>query len=145
MRNHYSSPGHPQANGQIKVTNWTLLKFIKTRLERVKWAWPDELLGALWAYRTTMRTPTGETPFKMTFGTEAIVPVDVGMSSIRRAWYDEKSNDESLKLAVDCLPEVRDDATQRMALYQERMTRYYNQRVKLKHFNPRDMVLQKVS
>ena len=110
MRNHYSSPGHPQANGQIKVTNWTLLKLIKTRLERVKWASPDELLGVLWAYRTTMRTPTGETPFKMTFGTEAIVPVEVGMSSIRRAWYDEKSNDESLKLAVDCLPEVRDDA-----------------------------------
>ena len=99
----------------------------------------------LWAYRTMVRTPTGETPFKMMFGTEAVVLVEVGMSSIRRAWYDEKSNDESLKLAVDCLPEVRDDAAQRMALYQERMTRYYNQRVKLKHFNPRDMVLQKVS
>ena len=118
---------------------------IKTRLERVKWAWPDELPGALWAYRTTMRTPTGETPFKMTFGTKAIVLVEVGVSSIRRAWYDEKSNDKSLKLAVDCLPKVRDDVAQRMALYQERMTRYYNQRVKLKHFNLGDMVLQMVS
>ena len=56
----------------------------------------------LWAYRTMVRTPTGETPFKMMFGTEAVVLVEVGMSSIRRARYDEQSNDESLKLALDC-------------------------------------------
>ena len=56
----------------------------------------------LWAYRTMVRTPTGETPFKMVFGTEAVVLVEVGMSSIRRARYDEQSNDESLKLALDC-------------------------------------------
>ena len=80
-------------------------------------------------------------PFKLAFGTEAIIPVEVGMSSLRRTCYDEHSNDEGLKLALDCLPEVREDATQRMALYLERMTRYHNQRVKLKHFNPRDMVL----
>ena len=68
----------------------------------------------------------GETPFKMAFGTKAVVPVEVGVSSLRRVSYDEQSNDEGLKLALDCLPEVRDDATQRMALYQERMMRYYN-------------------
>ena len=62
----------------------------------------------------------------MTFGIEAVVLVEIGVSSIRNAWYDKQSNDEGLKLAQDCLPEVRDDATQRMALYQERMTRYYN-------------------
>ena len=53
----------------------------------------------------------------MTFGTEAMVPMEIGVSSIRKAWYDEQSNDEGLKLAFDCLPEVRDDAAQRMALY----------------------------
>ena len=92
-----------------------------------------------------VRTPTGETPFKMAFRTEAIIPVEVGVSSLRKAWHDEQSNDEGLKLALDCLPEVKDDATQRTALYQERMKRYYNKRFKLKRFNPGDMVLQKVS
>lgn len=99
---------------------------IKTRLEGAKRAWPNELPGVLWAYKTTVRTPIGATPFKMAFGIEAIVLVEIGVSSIRRAWYDKQSNDESLKLALDCLPEVRDDATQRMAIYQERITRYYN-------------------
>ena len=86
-----------------------MLKLIKTRLEEAKGAWPDELPGVLWAYKTTMRTPIGETPFKMTFGIEAVVPMEIGVSSIRKAWYDEQSNDEGLKLALDCLPEVRDD------------------------------------
>ena len=36
IKNHYSSPAHPQANGQVEVTNWTLLKIIKTRLEGAK-------------------------------------------------------------------------------------------------------------
>ena len=64
-----------------------------------------------------VRTLKGETPFKMTFGTEAVVPVEIGVSSIRKVWYDKQSNDEGLKLALDCLPEVRDDDAQRMALY----------------------------
>ena len=40
IKNHYSSPRHPQANGQIEVTNKSLLKIIKTQLEG---AWPEEL------------------------------------------------------------------------------------------------------
>ena len=91
-----------------------------------------------------MRTSTSETPFKLAFGIEAVI-LEVRMSSLKRTRYDERNNDEGLKLALDCLLEVRDDASQRMALYQERMTRYHNQRVKLKHFNPGDMVLRKVS
>ena len=33
IKNHYSSPAHPQANGQVEVTNRSLLKIIKTQLE----------------------------------------------------------------------------------------------------------------
>ena len=47
IRNHYSSPGHPQANRQVEVTNRSLLKMIKTRLERAKGLWPEELPNVL--------------------------------------------------------------------------------------------------
>ena len=67
------------------------------------------------------------------------------MTSLRRKHYDDHNNDEELKLALDCLSEVRCDAAYRMALYHQRMTKYHNQRVKLRRFNPGDMVLQKVS
>ncbi|XP_075663322.1 uncharacterized protein LOC142632887 [Castanea sativa] len=92
-----------------------------------------------------VKTPTGETPFKLAFRIETVIPVEVGMLSLKRTCYDKHRNNKGLKLALDCLPEVNDDTAQRMALYQERMTRYYNQRVNLKHFNPGDMVSRKVS
>lgn len=88
-----------------------------------KKVWPAELLGVLWAYRTTVRTPTGETPFKLAFRTKVVIPMEVGVSILRRTCYDDPSNDEGLKLALDCLPKVRDDVAQRIALYQERMMR----------------------
>ncbi|XP_065623880.1 uncharacterized protein LOC112029605 [Quercus suber] len=59
IKNHYSSPSHPQANGQAEVANRSLFKIFKTRLEGANGIWPDELPGVLWAYRTTVRTPTG--------------------------------------------------------------------------------------
>ena len=83
MKNHYSSPSHLQANGQAEVANRSLLKIIKTRLEGAKGVWPDELPGVLWAYRTTVRTPTGETPFKLSYGSEAIITAEVHMTSNR--------------------------------------------------------------
>ena len=47
IQNHYSSPAHPQANGQAEVANRSLLKLIKTQLEGVKRVWSDELPGVL--------------------------------------------------------------------------------------------------
>ena len=73
IQSHHSTPAHPQANGQAEVANQSLLKIIKTRFEGVKGVWPDELPGVLWAYRTTMRTPTRETPFKLANGSEAVI------------------------------------------------------------------------
>ena len=66
-----------------EVTNRTLLKIIKAKLDDANGAWPKELHNVLWAYRTTTRTPMGETPFRLTYGTEAIIPVNVGVTSIR--------------------------------------------------------------
>ena len=50
IKNHYSSLRQPQANGQTEVTNRSLLKIIKTRLEGAKGAWPEEPPNVLWAY-----------------------------------------------------------------------------------------------
>ena len=108
IKNKYSSPEHPQANGQTEVTNRTLLKIIKTRLVEAKGAWPEESPSVLWAYRTTARMPTGETPFNLTYKTEAVIPVEVGITSLRTEFFDEQSNDDQLEQNLDCLEEVRD-------------------------------------
>ena len=145
IKNQYSSSGHHQANGQTEVTNRTLLRIIKTRLDEAKGAWPDELPNVLWAYRTTARTPTGETPFRLTYGTEAMIPVEVGVANTRRITFNEEGNDDKLQLYLDCLDEVRDKASSRMAEYQRKMAEYYNKRVKLRQLDIGDLVLRKVT
>ncbi|XP_050247585.1 uncharacterized protein LOC126695025 [Quercus robur] len=145
IKNQFSSPGHPQANGQTEVTNRTLLKIIKTKLDEAKGVWPEELPNVLWAYRTTARTPTGETPFKLTYGTEAVIPVEVGVTSVRRGTFTEGLNDDELRLNLDCLDEVRDNASTRMTKYQKKMAEYYNKRVKLMRLDIGDLVLRKIT
>uniref|UniRef100_A0A2N9GXI9 Uncharacterized protein n=1 Tax=Fagus sylvatica TaxID=28930 RepID=A0A2N9GXI9_FAGSY len=115
IRNHYSSPRHPQANGQVEVTNRTLLKQIKTRLEGAKGMWVEELPSVLWAYRTTVRTPTKETPFKLTYGTEAVIPVEIGLTTLRTTFHNEGENEGQLRLNLDLLDEARERAARRIA------------------------------
>ena len=78
------------------MTNRSLLKIIKTRLEGAKGAWPEELQNVLWAYRMNTRVPIGETPFKLTFGTKAIIPVELGLASFRVKTYEEQKNQQEL-------------------------------------------------
>ena len=107
IRNHYSSPAHPQANGQVEVTNRSLLKIIKTQLEGAKGIWPKELPSVLWAYRMMARTPTGETPFRLIYRNEAIIPAEIGLTSYRVDNHDEGRNDEAIRLQLNLVDEVR--------------------------------------
>ena len=62
---------------------------------------PDELPRVLWAYRMTVRTPTGETPFKLAYGSEAVIPAEVHMANHKVTKYQDKDNEEQLRLDLD--------------------------------------------
>ena len=108
------------------MMNRTLLKIIKVRLEEAKDAWLEELPNVLWAYRTTVKTLIGETPFRLTYVTEVVIPVEVGVTNMRREIFHEDSNDDQLKVNLDCLDEVREESSQKMMKYKQKMTEYYN-------------------
>ena len=91
-------PTHPQANGQVEVTNQSLLKIIKTRLERAKGIWPEELPSVLRAYRTTSRTPIWETLFWLAYGSEAVIPTKVRLTSYKVDNYNARRNDDFMHL-----------------------------------------------
>ena len=93
-----------------------MLKIIKTRLERAKGIWPDELPNVLWAYRTTTRIPIGETPFGLAYGADAVIPTEVGLTSYWVENYSE-DNEEALCLQLDLVDEVRITAEQRLVQY----------------------------
>ena len=71
---------------------------IKTRLEGVKGIWPNELLGVLWAYRTMVCTPIGETPFCLVYGHEAVISAELGLTNHRVSHHDEGRNKEGMRL-----------------------------------------------
>ena len=94
-----------------------MLKIIKTQLEMAKGIWPDELPSVLWVYRTTARTPTRETPFQLAYGSNAVIPTKVRLTSCRVENHDESRNDESMRLQLDLINKVRATAKQRLARY----------------------------
>lgn len=69
---------YPQSNGQVEVTNRSLLQSLQKNLEDHKTLWAEELPNVLWAYRTDNRKPTEETPFRLTYQTKALFPVEIG-------------------------------------------------------------------
>ncbi|GFS40591.1 hypothetical protein Acr_00g0069450 [Actinidia rufa] len=146
ISHHFSSPGHPQANGQVEVTNRTILRNLKARLERSKKRMRQRTCRSiLWAYHTTSRIPTGETPYSIVFGTESVIPVKIGMPSFRTSNFDKENNEAELRLNLDLLEERREKDELRQAAYKCQVTKYYNRRVKHRSFLPGDPVLRKVT
>ena len=121
-----------------------MLKIINTRLKGVKGIWLEELPSVLWAYRTTAKTPTGETPFRLAYRSEVVIPAEVGLTSYRVDHHDERRNDEAMRLQLDLLDEVRTTAEQRLGRYQDLMAKHYNSRVRHRDFQVGDLVLRKV-
>ena len=97
----------------------------------------------LWAYRTTARTPTGETPFMLAHGSEAVLPTEIGLPTHRIQTYDPDNNREERRLDLDLIEERREDAEVRQAAYQQRAAKFYNQRVKSRPIAVGDLVLKK--
>ncbi|KAL0439122.1 UNVERIFIED_CONTAM: hypothetical protein Slati_2395200 [Sesamum latifolium] len=97
IKQRFTIVAHPQANGQVEVTNRILVQGIKRRLERVGGNWAEELTSVLWAYRTTPRGSTRESPFSLVYGTEAIIPAELGISSHRVMNFSEECNKNLLR------------------------------------------------
>ena len=113
IRNYYSSPAYPQSNGQAEVTIRTLKVALKTKLEDLKGKWVEYLPEVLWAYRTTRKSATQETPFALAFGTEAVAPVEIRLKSLRIELESVEHNEEALRLNLNLLDEKHDQVQKR--------------------------------
>ncbi|KAL0345043.1 UNVERIFIED_CONTAM: Transposon Ty3-I Gag-Pol polyprotein [Sesamum radiatum] len=140
IKQYFTSVGTPQSNGQTEVTNRTILQHLKARLDEAKGNWVDELPGVLWAYRTTARKSTGESPFNLIYGTEAIIPAEIGEETLRIQQYKPEANGIERRRDLDLLDEVRSNASIRAEAYKRRMAKAYNTRVRPRNFQVGDLV-----
>ncbi|XP_074347232.1 uncharacterized protein LOC141686070 [Apium graveolens] len=132
---------YPQANGLSEVTNRTILQGLKKRIEEIP-RWVDELPNVLWSYRTTPQSATGETPSRLAYGVDAVLPVEVSLISPRIEVFDLILSLEGLRLHNDLLEETRKESRIRMIAQQEKTARYFNKKVKPKCLKVDDLVLR---
>ncbi|XP_074346370.1 uncharacterized protein LOC141685148 [Apium graveolens] len=111
----FTSIAHPQANGQAEVANRIILDGLKKRVEFSRNTWVNELMPILWAYRTTCKVTTEATSFMLAYGAETVVPLEITHGSLRIEAYEPDTNEEGMRLALDLIDEVRDEANTRNA------------------------------
>ncbi|GKF19962.1 reverse transcriptase domain-containing protein [Tanacetum coccineum] len=128
----FASVKHPQSNGLVERANRSLGEGIKARLGEGNKNWIEELPNVLWAHRTMIKSSHGDTPFSLTYGTEAVIPAEIGMPAVH--------NDEELRLNLDLLEERRERAAICESKAKLKMTKYYNVRVQGVTFRPGDFV-----
>ncbi|MCI02752.1 gypsy retrotransposon integrase-like protein, partial [Trifolium medium] len=120
-KQHFTFVEHPQTNGQTEAANMVILRGLKRRLDENKKKWVDELQNMLWAYRTTPHSTTGETPFRLVYGTEVVIPVEIGEPSRRTEQpLEEEMNDEAPREKLDLVEEIRTWASIREATLKKR-------------------------
>uniref|UniRef100_A0A2N9FLB3 Integrase catalytic domain-containing protein n=1 Tax=Fagus sylvatica TaxID=28930 RepID=A0A2N9FLB3_FAGSY len=116
FQHHNSAPYRPKMNGAVEAANKNVKKILSKMTETYK-DWHEHLPYALCAYRTSVRTSVGATPYSLVYGMEAM----------RKNFIDEK------RLAALCHGQ----------LYQRRIERAYNKKARPRTFQPGDLVLKK--
>nr|CAB3446761.1 unnamed protein product [Digitaria exilis] len=89
----YASVAHPRANGQVERANGMLLDGLKARMERT-------------LKKAEGRKATGQSPFFLVYGSEAVLPVDVMHGAPRVEEFQEAMADEQRTIEVDTAEEV---------------------------------------
>ncbi|KAG8501400.1 hypothetical protein CXB51_003539 [Gossypium anomalum] len=120
IKYHNSSPYRPKMNGVVEATNKNIKKIVGKMTETYR-DWHKKLPFALLAYRTSVRTSTGATPFSLVYGMEAVLPIEVEIHYLH------------------ILTEIRLDEAE-----WKRMMRAYDKRVHPREFHEGDLVLKKI-
>jgi hypothetical protein len=106
--------------------------------------WIKELPNALWGLRTQPSKPTGQSPYFLVYGSEAILPADVIWNSPAVEHYDEGVSEDSRRVDIDSLEEAHCAALVQSARYLEGIRRYHDRNVKERPFNVGDLVLRRI-
>nr|GEX50347.1 hypothetical protein [Tanacetum cinerariifolium] len=107
-------------------------------------SWSDKLDDALWAFRTTYKTPIGCTPYKLVYGKACHLPIELEHKAywaLKHANFDLQTTVDHKKVQLNELNKLRDQAYEKSLIYKEKTKRLHDAKVKDRVFNIRDRVL----
>ncbi|KAL0420933.1 UNVERIFIED_CONTAM: hypothetical protein Slati_3116200 [Sesamum latifolium] len=139
-----SSMYYATANGLVEAFNKTLCSLLKKVVVKSKRNWHERIGEALWAYWTTVRTPTQSTPYALVYGVEAVLPLEQQIPSLRIAIQEGLTEEENARIRLEeleALDEKRLEAQQRLECYQARLSKAFNKKVRPRSFQVGDLVL----
>nr|GEY82510.1 2-alkenal reductase [Tanacetum cinerariifolium] len=137
-----TSVAHPQANGLVERDNKSLMHRLKGRLGRERVGLVDNLPHIMWAHRTMLKTSNGETPFSLTYESEAGIP-EIKMPIYRTIHFNEAQNKEEMRLNLNLSQERIETTAIHKAKYKKKVEQYYNKRVRPMSFKVNDFVYRK--
>ncbi|XP_072088112.1 uncharacterized protein [Arachis hypogaea] len=140
VKQHFSSVEHPQSNGLAEAANKVLLQALRKKLDNAKGLWAELVPEILWGYNTSVHSTTKETPFRLVYGSDAMIPVEISQSSLRT---QHEAHDEARRAELDLVEEVRAIATIRQKALQQRIAQRHNKTVRPRSFRQGDLVLRK--
>ena len=92
-----SSPYYPQSNGQAEANNQILINIIKRMVANSPKKWHEKLGDTRWAYITSKMPRTWTTLYALTFGQDAVLPMEINVSSLRTHNQFDLHSDEFLQ------------------------------------------------
>jgi hypothetical protein len=144
----YISVAHPRANGQFERANSMIIDGLMKRLydenSKKGGKWIHELPHVVWGLTTQPSKATGQTPFFLVYGSEAILPADIMWKSPRVKMYNEGEADEAGKLELDSIEEPRCTALVQSARYLQGIRQYHNRNLRERSFSIGDLVLRRI-
>src|ERR1043165_3537144 len=105
-----STPYYAQANGQVEVANKVIIGLIKKHVGKKPRNWHQTLDQALWACRTYPKEATGETPFRLVYGHDAVFPVEIHVQSVRIQRGHESLSEDYWNMMTDELVDVDEES-----------------------------------
>lgn len=139
----FSSVEHPQTNGLADAANKVILMGLKKRLDNAKGRWAEGLPQVLWSYHTSLHSTTQETPFKLVYGSDAVIPMEIEEPTIRTESFRADMNMEELRVNLDLVEEAREIAHLKEFACKQRAARKYNSKVVPKSMKEGDLVLKR--
>ncbi|XP_028059527.1 uncharacterized protein LOC114263224 [Camellia sinensis] len=133
------TPYHPQTSGQVEVSNREVKHILKKTVRPNRKYWSTTLVNALWAYRTTYKTPIGMSSYRIVFGKSCHLPVELehrALWAIRKFNFDMAKAGDHRKLQLNDLEELRNDAYESSKIYKARTKAFHDKHISGKSFEP---------